>query len=298
MTDLNRVHLNGLRAVECVARCGSLAAAAVELGVSPGAVSQHLIRTEAILGTSLFQRTPAGLVPLANASAFFLELKLAFGALSDAVAKLDAKGKRRLTVSVAPVFASKWLVPRLGAFQALHPEIQILVDATVALVDFKQSDVDVAIRIGKGPYPGVRTEKLIDQEIFPVCSPALVERLKTPADLQAVPIVRDANSNLSWGLWLEAFGLPAEILPEGPAYSDSALCLDAAIGGQGVLLAWPTLAADALKEGRLLRPFAHAVQTGQAYWLVSPLWRKPDQKVQIFAQWLKSELATSLQGQA
>jgi DNA-binding transcriptional LysR family regulator len=295
MRALNGFHLNGLKAVEAVARLGSLAAAAYELGVSPGAVSQQVIRIEASIGRPLFARMAGGLVPLAGAEVFFRRLHDGFRALDGAVDTLTERAQRRLTVSVAPVFAAKWLVPRLGRFQSLHPDTQLLIDATVALVDLDRSDVDIAIRVGAGPWRGVRAEALIEQEVFPVCSPALAERLNDPSDLASVPVVRDANSVLSWDLWLAPLGLSEAMLGQGPSYSDAALCLDAAISGQGVFLAWPTLAADAIAEGRLIRPFPTVARTGQSYWLITSPKRRMSTQARLFGEWLKQELGTSTQ---
>jgi LysR family transcriptional regulator, glycine cleavage system transcriptional activator len=295
MRLLNRFHLNGLKAVEAVARLGTLATAAEELGVSPGAVSQQIIRAERIAGRALFVRRTAGLTPLASASPFFSRLHLGFRNLVAAVETLEEHSRSRLTVSVAPVFAAKWLVPRLGRFQALHPDLHILVDADVALVDFDRSDVDVAIRVGKGPWPSVRAEPLIEQVIFPVCSPSMAAELSSPEDLTRVPIIRDVRSDLSWQLWLEPFLINAELLGAGPSYSDAALCLDAAIAGQGVFLAWPTLASDALRERRIVRPFTHEAATGARYWLVTSASQRPEAKARLFGEWLKGELNASLQ---
>jgi LysR family transcriptional regulator, glycine cleavage system transcriptional activator len=235
-------------------------------------VSQQVIRTEGIIGRPLFARVSGGLTPLAGAEPFFRGLHDGFRALDGAIDIIKERNRCRLTVSVAPVFAAKWLVPRLGRFHSSHPDIQLLIDATVALADLDGSDVDIAIRVGTGPWRGLRAEPLIEQEVFPVCSPMIAERLRHPSDLASVPVVHDANSVLSWDLWLAPLGLSETTLGLGPSYSDAALCLDAAISGQGVFLAWQTLAADSIGEGRLIRPFPMAVRTGQSYWDVTVAW--------------------------
>lgn len=290
MRALNRLHLNGLRAVEAVARLGSLSAASTELGVTPGAISQQVLRTEASLGRPLFLRTGGILQPVAAESVFFAQLHDSFRLLESAVSGLFARSRRRLTLSVAPVFAAKWLVPRLSAFQRLHPEIQILIDATVTLVDLDQNDVDIAIRVGTGPWAGVQAEPLIEQDAFPVCSPELAARLSSPADLADVPIIRDANTALDWPIWLAGVAMADIALGQGPTYSDASLCLDAAIAGQGVFLGWQLLAEDALKAGRLVRPFSHVAHTGKSYWLVTSNTRRLDAKAKLFGAWLKAEL--------
>lgn len=294
MDSLRRFHLNGLRAVEAVARLGSLSAAADELGVTAGAVSQQVIRTEEAIGRPVFTRTAAGLRPTEFGLAFTSRLRDGFRQLAAAVDLAGERDANRLTVSVAPVFASKWLVPRLQLFNQLHPGLQVRIEATVALVDIDASDVDVAIRVGQGGWPGVKATAFVGQTIFPVCHPGLAANLKTARDLGRVPIIRDANSVIPWDLWLKATGNKGLELGAGPTFSDLSLCLDAAIAGQGVMMGWPILAADPLSDGRLVMPFAEKAATGQFYWFVTSATRKTPHKVKVFCDWLTAELRASL----
>jgi len=291
MTDLARVHLNGLRAVEAVARLGSLARAGAELGVSPGAVSQQVLKTERQLGRPLFERTAGGLRPLPSARPILDRLTAGFDALSRAVALAATRPADILTVTVAPVLAAKWLVPRLPRFAAARPDLRVRIDASTERVDLDRSDVDLAVRVGDGAWPGVRAEKLLPMRIFPVAAPALAARLRVPADLAGLPVVRDHGSLVTWAQWLAPHGLDESILSPGPVFSDAALCLDSAIAGQGVMLAWETLAADALADGRLIAPFARRVDAGPAYWLVTSAARRPEPNVRAFADWLRKEMA-------
>jgi len=290
MKELNRVYLNGLRALEAVGRLGGLQPAADELGVSPGAVSQHILRAEAQLGRPVFDRSGRGLAPSEFGKDFLARLSAGFRALDDAVASSRRHAESVLTLSVAPVFASKWLVPRLAAFSRLHPSILVRLDASVTLVDPDASDIDLAIRIGDGNWQGVKTEFLLPQQVFPVCAPTLAARLKQPTDILDVPIVRDANSTLSWNLWLGQFGLDESHLAEGYSFTDAALCLDAAIAGQGVMLAWQTLARDAIAGGQLVAPYAERVSTGLGYYLVTSLTRREPAKVASFRRWIRAEI--------
>jgi LysR family transcriptional regulator, glycine cleavage system transcriptional activator len=290
MENLNRVHLNALRAVEAVLRLGSLAAAAEEIGVTIGAVSQHIIRCEEQMGRKLFERTRRGLQPTPFGRQVAGMLSEGFARLDEAIALSRQTADAVLTISVAPVFASKWLVPRLHRFSARHPELRIRLDASVALVNPDASDVDLAIRVGEGGWPGVKAEFVIPLEIFPVCAPALAARLAEPRDLCSVPIVRDANSTIRWDLWLAPNGLKEEDLPEGDSFTDAALALDAAIAGQGVLLAWPFLADHALSSGLLVRPFESMAVTRDSYWLVTSKNRLEPKKVKDFKAWLKTEI--------
>jgi len=291
MKELNRVHLNGLRALEAVGRLGSLQKAADELGVSVGAVSQQVLKSEAQLGRAVFDRSGRGLAPTEFGVAFLPRLTTGFLALDDAVASSRSHAESILTVSVAPVFASKWLVPRLTAFSRLVPDIIVRIDASTVLINPDTSDVDIAIRVGDGTWPGVKTDYLLPQEVFPVCAPELAGTLREPRDLLHAPIVRDAHSTLSWNVWLSKFGMDESQLGDGHSFTDAALCLDACIAGQGVMLAWQTLAHYALSVGQVVAPFPERATTGLGYYLVSSATRREPSKVARFRRWIKSEIA-------
>ena len=291
MESLNRYPLVALRAVEAAGRLGGLAKAADELGVTVGAVSQHIRKVEAQLGRSVFERTPRGLRPTAAGALLLDSLTRGFHEIGRAVAAAEARPSAILTISVAPVLASKWLVPRLTRFYATHPGLGLRLDATSDLVDLDASDVDAGVRVGTGPWPNVRAEKLAGLLLFPVCSPALAERIHGLDDLDGVPIIKDHGSPARWATWLAGQGAPGRGVGPGPIYSDAGLCLEAAIAGQGLAMAWPTLAADALKSGVLRAPFPRRVATAEFYWLVTSALRAPSANVRAFAGWLRAELA-------
>ncbi|MGQ2907051.1 MAG: LysR substrate-binding domain-containing protein [Aliihoeflea sp.] len=290
MKELNRVHMNGLRATEAVGRVGGLQAAADELGVTVGAVSQHVARLEAALGRLVFVRTSRGLVATEFGRTFLARLTSGFAELEGALKSARHDRANILTVSVAPVLASKWLVRRLARFSALHPDITLRLDASVTLVDPDASDVDVAIRVGDGNWPGVTKTFLLPQDVFPVCAPALAKRLRVPLDLTNAPIIRDANSTLKWSTWLAPFGINEDQLADGHSFTDAALCLDAAIAGQGVMLAWQTLAQYAIGAGQLVAPFPQRAATGLGYWAVTSSSQALARKTRAFITWLKAEL--------
>lgn len=295
MQNLSRINLGGLRAVEAVGRLGSLRAAAEEIGVTPGAVSQQLQKTEAQLGCRLFERLPRGLKPTPRGAEVIAHLTGGLSELSAAVALASRRREDRLTVSVAPVFAGKWLVWRLKDFDEAHPGTRIGIEATAAQVDPNTSDVDACIRVGTGPWPGVTAVKLAEQRAFPVCSPELAQGIGAPGDLQGLPVIRDRGAMFDWRLWLEPNGLDESLLGEGPVFSDASLCLDSAIAGQGVFLAWDLLACDALASGRLVAPFPGRYPTGSAYWFVTGRYAARSRSLRDFEGWLRRELAASLQ---
>jgi DNA-binding transcriptional LysR family regulator len=293
MNALNRISLNGLRAIETVARHGALGPAAEELGVTPGAVSQQIIKAEQQLGRPVFRRLGKRLPLSEFGAAIVPHLSDGFRQLARAASMARERSDCTLTISVAPVLASKWLVPRLGEFARLYPDIRIRIDATVELVDFTDSDVDLALRVGTGGWPDVEAESLIGQEIFPVCALALAQRIRQPSDVLEVPAVVDVNWRIGWDIWCDATGLPRDALNISNSFTDASLCLDAAIAGQGVMLAWQTLAEYALAKGTLVAPFREKIPTGSFYWLVTPKDRRLPDKAEKFRRWVAAEFAAT-----
>jgi DNA-binding transcriptional LysR family regulator len=291
MSNLNLVHLNGLRALESVARLGSLQAAAAELGVSIGAVSQQVIKAEAQLGHPVFQRLPKGMVPLDAARPMLARLTDGFRSLSEAVAVGRARDDRLLTISVAPVFAARFLVHRLDRFTALHPDIRLRIDATTALADFITDGVDIGIRVGAGKWPGVDADLLLPQLVFPVCAPALAARLHEPKDLLELPTIIDGQAMFSWDVWLRCVGLEGRQMQVRHVFNEASLCLDATIRGEGVMIAWQTLADYPLAQGKLVEPFTIRAATGFGHYFVTPSGIRQPPKVKAFHRWLTQELA-------
>ena len=294
MQNLNLVHLNGLRALEAVARLGSLQAVADEFGVSPGAVSQQIAKAEAQLGLTLFDRLPKGLVPRPEAEPVLARLHEAFRALSDAVRLAGQRDPSILTISVAPVFAARWLVHRLDRFSAAHPDLRLRIDATTRLADMGASDVDLAIRVGDGRWPGVRSELLLAQQVFPVVAPSLGSRIREPADLAAIPFVIDERAMFSWDLWLGEAGVAGLDYRIGHRLNEASLCLDAVMAGQGVMLAWQTLAGDAIQQGRLVAPLGIRARTGFGHYLVTAPAARPAAATAAFVRWLRAEMEESM----
>lgn len=291
MANPFRIPLNALRAIEIVARRGSLAPAAEELGVTPGAVSQHIRRAEERLGIELFERTPQGLVPTEALAAIAPRLREGFDMLAGAVSSLQRTSDRVLTLTTGNVFASRWLVWRLGRFAALHPDIEVRLVVTGAALDIAHSDVDCGIRYGLGSWPGLESVLLGGASYSPVAAPTLAARLARPADLANVSVIVDRASMLSWASWCAVAGLETPIETSGPQYSDPALAFDAAISGQGVLLAVDAMAEDAVRDGRLVRPFAQRVRDGLGYWFVWPTGRREPTKTRRFRDWVTREMA-------
>ncbi len=290
------IPLNALRAIEIVARRGALAPAAEELGVTVGAVSQHLRRAEDRLGLELFARTPQGLKPLPALVQILPQLSAGFTQLQDGLASLTGAHEGVLNVTVGSVFASRWLIWRVHKFSALHPGLEVRLTVTGAMLDLGRPDIDCGIRYGDGSWPGVDTSLIGGQDYQPVCSPQLLGRLQHLRDLGSVPVIADQTSMLDWPLWLGRAGLDPAMPLSGPVYSDASLAFDAAISGQGVLLAADMMTADAVSDGRLVRPFDLPVAGERGYFLATAKGRREPKKLKLFRDWLAEEVPASIKG--
>lgn len=292
--------LNALRCFEAAARHMNFTKAAAELSVTPAAVSHQIKTLEDFLGVSLFRRTPQGLFLTDAGQACLPGIRDGFDQLLMAVDQLRTVGETGiLTVSVAPSFAAKWLLPRLDRFQTAHPEIDVRVSASMALVDFSSGDVDLAIRYGSGAYPGLEVELLVRDTVYPVCSPALLEGphgLRSPDQLRHHTLLHDDSpdgdeSCPTWPMWIRAAGIEGVDATRGPRFNQSSLVLEAALLGRGVALAKSTLADADVAAGRLVKPFDISFPVRFAYYIVHPRSKATLTKVALFKAWLKDEAA-------
>lgn len=156
------------------------------------------------------------------------------------------------------------------------------------------SEVDLGIRVGENPALGDGAVKLLDQRVFPVCTPEIAGTIKTPADLFSHPIIRENERLYGWPPWLSDQGISDAITAPGPTYADASLCLDAAMTGQGIFMAWETLACDALELGQIAAPFSQRSQTGATYWLATRRSSANKPSVRKFSAWLETELECSV----
>jgi LysR family glycine cleavage system transcriptional activator len=287
--------LNALRSFEVAARCSSFTKAAAELLVTPAAVGQQVRQLEDFMGVKLFRRENRMLVLTPAGEACLPGIREGFAQLAAAVSLAKPQNKAgRLTVSVAPSFAAKWLLPRLHDFELRHPEIDVHVDASMPIVDLRDGSIDVAIRYGSGQYPGLRVERLLGEEVIPVCSLALRDGerpLGRPQDLMEHTLLHDDSpdndpSCPTWPMWLRAAGVHGVDGIRGPHFSQSSLVLEAAVLGRGVALAKATIAADDLAAGKVVRLFEMSVPLAFAYYLVYPESAGQSPKVTAFRQWL------------
>ena len=284
--------LTALRAFEAAGRHLSFTKAADELHVTQAAISHQVKSLEKYLGLKLFRRLNRTLL-LTDAGQLYLPpLTDAFEGITRATHRLRQHlGRARLTVSVLPSFAAGWLVPRLGRFRQRCPDVDLRIDPTNSLTDFRRDDVELGILYGRGNYPGLRTDRLMREEFFPVCSPRLLEGpapLRDPADLTHHTLLHD-DMTVDWRTWLLAAGVEGVDAERGITVTDSSMLLRAAIAGQGVALARSVLAADEIASGRLVRPFDVDVPAEYAYYLAYPEKSADQSNVVAFREWILEE---------
>ena len=287
--------LTALRAFEAAARHLSFARAATELHVTPAAISQQIKQLETYLGLALFRRSKVLAVSEAAAAALPL-ISEAFDQLEKAVDRLRVGNTSGpLVVSTPPTFAARWLVSRLDDFQIRHPEIELRLLATRRLVDFALEDVDVAVRFGSGPFPGLHAEPLMQESIVPVASPAVAKTISHPKDLLRCTLLHDESNEWDpafpdWETWLSALGISSDTPLRIRRFDDANLSIQAAMSGLGVTLVWHSLVTDELRNGRLVQLFGHALATNQRYHLVTLPNRLKSPKVNAFTEWLLGQI--------
>jgi DNA-binding transcriptional LysR family regulator len=285
--------LHALRAFEVAARHASFTRAAEELCVTRSAVSHRIQLLEELLGEPLFQREARALALTARGAAYLAIVRQALDSL-DALSLRGtaAPGWHPVTVATPPTFARMVLVPRLADFYAAHPDIELAVQLSVPLLDLAAAGADVEIRFGTGLYPNMESRPLLDEPVFPVCSPSHRERcggLKHPIDLQRATLLRSALE--PWKPWFAAASLPWEEPRTGPRFEDLALLYQAAADGHGVALARATLVRPLVETGKLVPPFDIPARSLHAYYLVyrSQMAERPE--VAAFIGWILESVA-------
>lgn len=302
--------LNALRTFEAVARLKSFTKAADELSVTRAAVSHQIKNLEEYVGFSLFERhtrsislTPAGEVALPK-------LREGFNNISDAVHLMTSHlSNEKISVWMAPSFASKWLVPKLNNFSQRFPDIDMQLNAVSGLIDtadasgismeelFRSEDADVVIRFGSGVYPGCTVHKLFSVKAIPVCSPELLEDpakpLKKPEDLIHHTLLHDNTAykgRPQWSDWLEQEGIKGVNHERGLRFNHNSLALESAIDGQGVFLSIEALARKDIQEGRLCIPFDISLPLEMSYYVIHPESADSNQHaVDSFVEWILEE---------
>ena len=293
--------LNPLRTFEVAARHRSFTRAAEELSVTAAAVSHQIKTLEESLGVVLFVRQPKSLELTKAAQAYLPGIQRAFHQMAEATQQLHLReNSSTLKINVPPTFAVKWLIPRLIRYLKDHPSIDVKVSTSAQSVDFDREGFDLAVRYGRGVYPGLHAELCLPVEVFPVCSPTLLQgehALREPADLRHHILLHDDStytdvSNPNWAMWLLHAGVHGIDATRGPSFWPSHLVINAAIDGLGVALAKRNWVEKDIEEGRLVRPFEISLPVEFSYYLVYPESRIEDRLITQFVDWVRREVAT------
>src|SRR5258707_1250476 len=290
--------LETFRFFEAAARHLNFTHAAEEMHVTHGAVSQRIKRLEEHLGTPLFRRSGRSMLLTDEGRRLQERVRAAIGEITEGVEAIRPNNTGRiLTISTPPCLAAYWLLPRLADFNEHHPDIQVNVRATLSLTDFARDGIDMAVRFGPGTWAGLISIKLRDEELIPVCSPALRRSrlLRAPGDLLKMPLLHDERQ--PWSLWFAAVGLDYRAPGGGPRYSDANLLLPAAIGGLGVALVRASLVEAELASRRLVRLFSRSVPTRSCY-IVYPPRSASFERIHAFQEWLLEQVRPAQQKDA
>ncbi|MCU6497937.1 transcriptional regulator GcvA [Rugamonas sp. A1-17] len=296
------IHLNALRAFEASARHQSFSAAAAELNVTPAAVGQLVRTLEDWLGAPLFHRNAGGksrLVTTETAERALPDLRAGFDKLVSGLERLKEGGLAGvLTVTVSPAFAAKWLLPRIERFHAICADTDVRLDTNLKAVDFVAQRIDIGVRYGTGSWPGLTADKLLDEEIYPVCSPEFLRknpRLRKPADLAQHMLIHDLSMDghadfPTWDAWLRKAGVSNAAASRGMKINNSAAVLQAAAEGQGIALARSVMARDDITSGRLVRLCGDiSFQSPLAYYIVYRPESANLPRLATFRRWLLDE---------
>jgi len=288
MPERKMPSLNALRAFAVVGKHLNLKSAADALFVTPSALSHQIRGLEQSLNTQLFHRQRHGLKLTVAGEKLLPDIQEAFTLLNNSINRLQIKTEQHaLTVSMLSTFAMRWFIPRLSRFQKIHPDIEIRISTSIEPVDFRDEDVDCAIRSGHGDWPALHVDKLFSEQLTPVCSPAI--ELKAPADLQPHTLLHARLRPDDWHMWLHSAGIGEMKPTHEQTYETRNFAIQAAIDGLGIAVVDPALVKDELRSGRLIQPFPQSLASKNAYHLVYPSNREPSPTLVAFRDWLLTE---------
>lgn len=291
-----------LRTFETAGRTLNFSRAANELAVTPAAVSHLIKEFEDQLGVQLFERTSRSMRITPQGAILHEAVSEALGIIGKAVSRIRKAGnKAQIRVTASPSIAAKWLVPRLDNFLALYPAADVRVDVSSQVLDFTRDEVDIALRFGAGPYPGLQAIQLFEETVFPVCSPSLLtgkRPLREPRDLLRHTLIHvdwegQGATWPNWRMWMQASGIVDFDDTRGLHFGQTSLALLAAMDGQGVALGESSLVADDMAAGRLVQPFALTLKgpAQLAYHLITSPETAGESMVKAFRDWILAEAA-------
>ncbi|MCZ4282778.1 transcriptional regulator GcvA [Kiloniella laminariae] len=286
--------LTALRTFESSARHMSFTKAAEELNVTQSAVSRQIRQLEDELGIRLFERVRQRLVLTEAGASYVEEVRSGLNHLKAATLNLLAyQGVGgELLLACLPTFGSRWLIPRLGRFTSQHPEINVNLITRIEAFNFDSENIDAAIHFGDANWPGAITDKLMGEEMIPVCNPTLMERgqgLHTPNDLRHHTLLQLRSRPYAWQEWLKGADAQDINPAAGPKFEQFHMIINAALSGLGIALLPAFLIREELSKGLLIQPFEHSIRGKNAYYLVYPEKKRGLPRLQTFRRWLLRE---------
>ena len=291
--------LNALRAFEAAGRHLSFKQAAIELCVTQGAISRHILNLEAFLGVSLFARSHRQVSLTPEGVAYLQEARDAFLRISHATARARSKSdERMLRIKAPPTFAIRWLLPRLGRFHARHPDIAVQVTTSHDPTDFDRDQVDIGVHYGQAATDDWFYERLFGEVLIPICNGTFIQRGKktcTPQDIMGQVLLHSIRRPSDWQQWFSTAGLSGFNATQELTFENSTMTYQGAIDGLGIAIAQKALVADDIAAGRIVMPSAIEVCNPSAYSLVFPKRNLKSAKVGAFHNWVADEARATRQ---
>lgn len=286
--------VNTLRLFEAAARLGSFKLAADEIHITPSAISHGIQTLENWLGTELFHRGPRGLTLTPAGEAYAPEVQAALSILATATERLP--GRRAtgvLSVSSAPTFANRWLLPRLSRFTELYPDIRVTIDTSRHYVDFSTAGIDLAIRRGTAPKSGESWIQLVPEMVVPVCSPSLRQSIPVDDEVELLghaPLIHVTTVREDWRSWFEARGIAPPSNERAIRVDTIQLAAEGAMRGLGIAMGRKPLIDEYLVQGSLLEIAGPAIPADTSYWLVGTQLAFDRPETKLFRAWILQEL--------
>lgn len=284
--------LSALQAFEAIARRKSFSLAATELHLTPSAVSHQVAKLESLLNVRLFERSARGVELTPNGQQYLQRVASALGAINAATEDLRHGVQDTLYVHSSPSFASLWLMPRIGRFAQLHPNISLMLSASHVHSDFQLGQMDIDIRYGLPNWPHLEVEPIFSEKIMPLASPEFIRQhgLHTPADLLRVPLIQSSVSVVQWPEWFARFAGDKRPERMGLRFDRAMMSLDAAVQSLGVALESSSIGGSLVASGRLQPVFEeHMSMEVQAHFMVYPARHASRPEVRSFMAWIREE---------
>lgn len=284
-----------LRAFHAVAMHDRYRDAAESLGITESAVSHQVRKLEEFLQTALIDRSGSRAVLTDTGRRYFEQIDPAIRQLQMATeALLPASGRSIVRLTLPPSLAAAWLIPKLGVFEAENPNFDLQLITTTRVVDLRRDQVDLAIRLGKGQWPDVNAEFLLEETAMPVCAPSYLEQLVGDAETDPIPMIQGARLIINgsfpaeWEEWARARGMQTSDLKGAVTLDSMAQALQVAESGHGMAMGRRPVVDDWLTRGTLVAPFGKADPTGAGYYLCRPANQAPTAPVRRLERWLQS----------